>query len=246
MSRRATVLLVEDDPAAALLLVGLLEARNYSVFQAASGREARRLLDAVRADVLIVDLMAGGLDYPGLFTDPQRIPSIPIIVPRAGQGAEETILELRVDAHGIALYPSADDELAERVADLLRSKPRAVQADPRRSEYVQVGQLLVDRSHRRATVNGQSLQLTPTEYWLLVALAQRPGQTVTRDELALEISERRSARERTLTVHMARLRAKLVRGGPGSPGLKAVRGRGYMLVSRPAGHGGRDGVAEDK
>lgn len=86
MSRRATVLVVEDDPAAAHLLVGLLEARNYSVLHAASGQEAGQLLDLARADVLLVDLLAGGLDYPRLFTDPQRIPSIPIIVPRTGRG----------------------------------------------------------------------------------------------------------------------------------------------------------------
>lgn len=143
---------------------------------------------------------------------------------------------MRVDAQGISLCPSADDDLADRVAEILCLKDRVAQAHPRRSEYLQVGQLLVDWSHRRASIRGQSLQLTPTEYWLLVALAQRPGGTVTRDELAPQISEWRNATRRSLAVHMARLRAKLARGGPESPDIKAVRGRGYMLILNPAGH----------
>jgi DNA-binding response OmpR family regulator len=233
MSRRATILVVEDDPAAAGLLAGLFEARNYGVFRAASGPDAEQMLELIQADVLVVDLLARGLDDPGLFTRLRRIPYIPIIVPRTVQERVGTILELRADPHGIVIRPASENELGKRVAEMLRPKGPSALANSRATDSLRVGQLFVDCAHRRVSIGRQSLRLTPTEYWLLLALVQRPGQVVSRDDLAHEMPDRRGAGASSLTVHMARLRAKLNRGGPGAPSVKAVRGRGYTLVRVP-------------
>jgi two-component system response regulator MtrA len=229
---RATVLLAEDDPTLATMLGDGLGARGYRTCHAASAAEAEALLDEVRPDLIIVDLTLP--DRHGLLlcaTFKERT-AAPIIICSATRRKDDQALGFKLGADDFVAKPFSVDELEVRMeAALGRAAAPAPIELRRRQRHQRIGELFIDHSRCRATLGGETLRLTPTEYRLLCALASRPDEVFSRQELAESVWGYHDAGvTRSLDVHMRRLRAKLNAGPVSPPPLVTVRGFGYQIV----------------
>jgi len=129
------------------------------------------------------------------------------------------------------------DELEARLeAALRREALGGTVPRPPEKAVQRIGELVIDEARCQATLGGETLQLTPTEYRLLCALATRPDEVLSRQELAEGVwGYYDTGVGCSLEVHMRRLRAKLDAGGGSAPGIVTVRGFGYRLAGEPTG-----------
>jgi DNA-binding response OmpR family regulator len=232
---RRTILLVEDDPSVAMMLRERLEASGYLVWTAQNGAEAEAMAHQLDPDLIIVDLMLPDIHGLVLCANLREKRATPIIICSATTRKDDAILGLKLGADDFVAKPFSVDELLARVEAALRRTSSSATDSLRPEEPVQhVGQLVIDQARCRVTLGGRQVQLTPTEYRLLCALASRPDHVVSREELAERIWGTYDAGiGRSLEVHMRRLRAKLVDGSGSFPPLVTHRGFGYRLVSDP-------------
>ena len=211
------VLVIEDDAALGAQLVSQLERAGLKVRWIRDGDEARDVdLDGVR--LVVLDLMLPGtygLDLLRMF---RMRSEVPVIVLTARNETADKVRALELGADDYVTKPFWPEELVARIQARLR-RPTMVRGD-----LLRVGTLEIDLAARAASVGAVAVDLTPTELELLVALARRPGAAVTRRSLveaALDLGT-----ERTLDVHISRLRKKLPEG---APRIVTVWGIGYRL-----------------
>jgi len=229
---RATILIVEDDAAIAQMVVELLEADGYRVWSADSGRAAKAKVEEIRPDLVILDLVLPDVDGLVLCTDLKAQYDLPIIICSATTRKRDAILGLRLGADDFVAKPFDAYDLEARVEAVLRRAAQRRESLPSQEpDHYRIGDLVVDRYRRRVTLGGEELQLTPTEYRLLSALASRPDDVLTRDELAqLVWGYQDASNGRAIDVHIRRLRVKLDSGVVPPPLIISVRGFGYKLA----------------
>jgi DNA-binding response OmpR family regulator len=232
----AEILLVDDDPATARLIVDLLEPEGYRVWQAPDAAGARVLVGKARPDVVILEIMLP--DESGLLLCSElraRWP-VPILLVSATRRRSDRLIGLRLGAADFIAKPFSGDELKARVeAALHRAGPSSATASPSSTGVRRVGELVIDQRRCRVALGNRELRLTATEYRLLGALAGRPDELLSRKELTEQIwGYYDHGVANSLEVHMRRLRAKLNTGSAPAPQLLTVRGYGYKL-SPPGG-----------
>jgi DNA-binding response OmpR family regulator len=222
-------LLVEDDPRLAALTREYLGGHGVAVEVIADGR--RGLAEAQRGgwDVVLLDLMLPGLPGLELCRELRARSDVPIIVLTARGEEADRVMGLELGADDYLAKPFSPRELLARIrAVTRRAKGRAGPA----LRAVTVGALVVDPSARSVTLSGQAVALTAYEFALLHALAERAGRVLSREQL-MEFA-RGSAEDsfdRSVDVHVSRLRQKLG-DDPKHPRLiKTVRGAGYVLAA---------------
>jgi DNA-binding response OmpR family regulator len=215
------VLVVEDDAALGAQLVAQLERAGFKVRWLRDGEAARDVdLDGLR--LVILDLMLPGtygLDLLRIF---RARSDVPVLVLTARNETTDKVRALELGADDYVTKPFWPEELVARVQARLR-RPTMTRGD-----VLRVGALELDLGAHTAAHAGTSLDLTPTELQLLATLARRPGAAVTRRalaEAALDLGG-----ERTLDVHVSRLRRKLPEDGPR---IVTVWGIGYRLEPGP-------------
>ena len=209
---RTHILVVEDDPSAAGMLRDLLESSGYQVAVAASGAQAKSMVEEVRPDLVILDLMLPDMDGLVLCSEirSQAQSDIPIIVCSGTVRRRDAILALRLGADDFVQKPFDIYDLEARIEAVLRRAHQQKQQHASEPDHYRVGDLVIDRSRRHVTLGGEELQLTPTEYRLLYTLASRPDEVFSRDELAQRVWGYRDASSgRAIDVHIRRLRVKL-------------------------------------
>jgi len=230
-------MLVEDDAAVAQTLTDALEASGYRVWLAETGADAKTLLEQTRPDLVLLDLMLPDVDGLVLCSGLKSIADVPIIICSATPHKRDAILGLKLGADDFVAKPFDIYELEARVEAVLRrtqSRRREPAAAP--PDHIRVAELIIDRSRRRVTLGGEPIQLTPTEYRLVSALASRPDEILSRDELATLVWGYQDASSgRTIDVHIRRLRVKLNSGPVPAPAIVAVRGFGYKMALEDAG-----------
>src|SRR4051812_30018946 len=180
-------MLVEDDPAVARTLRDALESSGCRVWLAETGAEARALLEQIHPDLVILDLMLPDVDGLVLCSGMKAVTDVPIIICSATPHRRDAILGLKLGADDFISKPFDIYELEARVEAVLRrtSHSRAATAPAAAPpEHIRLGELIIDRLRRRVTLGGQAVQLTPTEYRLVSALASRPDEILSRDDLA--------------------------------------------------------------
>ncbi len=221
------VLVIEDDAALGTQLVAQLERAGLKVRWIRDGDEARGVeLDGVR--LVVLDLMLPGtygLDLLRIF---RTRSDVPVIVLTARNETADKVRALELGADDYVTKPFWPEELVARVQARLR-RPTMTRGD-----LLRVGALEIDLAAHTATVEGVPVELTNTELELLTALARRPGAAVTRRalvEAALDLGT-----ERTLDVHVSRLRKKLP---DSAPKIATVWGVGYRLELDAAAGGAR-------
>src|SRR6266508_5633776 len=227
---KANILIVEDEEALVLLLRYNLEAEGYGVETVARGDEADLLLKERSPDLVILDWMLPGLSGIELCRRLRARPDtrkLPVIMLTARGEESERVRGLATGADDYIVKPFSVPELIARVRALLR------RANPERvAAMLTFGDLELDREKRRVSRAGKPIELGPTEYRLLEFLMERPGRVFSRTQLLDGVwGSDVYIDERTVDVHVGRLRKQLNRGYAKDP-IRTVRGSGYALNDR--------------
>lgn len=232
---RPSVLLVEDDLSLAMMLTDRLEAKGYSIGLAMNAADAERMIDEIRPNLIILDLMLPDTNGLVLCADLKARSEVPIIICSATKCKDDPILGLKLGADDFIAKPFSVDELLARMeAALRRRAPRAASETPYPPGDQRIGELVINQARCQVTLGGERLRLTPTEYRLLCALASRPDELFSREELAKRVWGYHDVGVgRSLDVHMRRLRTKLNAGVVTPPSLVTLRGFGYKIVEEP-------------
>ena len=223
----AKVLIVEDEDALVTLLTYNLESEGYAVVAARSGSEALVVVAEEQPDLVILDWMLPGLTGIEICRQIRARPktkALPIIMLTARGEEGDRVRGLATGADDYVVKPFSVSELVARVHALLR---RA--APERIADVLEANGLKMDRSAHRVTRYGRDVNLGPTEYRLLELFLENVGRVLSRTQL-LDGAWGRTAEvdERTVDVHVGRLRKSIVRGNEPDP-IRTVRGAGYTL-----------------
>ena len=224
------ILIVEDEAALTLMLRYNLEAARYAVDTATRGDEAEVKLRESPPDLLILDWMlpgVSGIEICRRLRARAQTRHMPIIMLTARGEESERIRGLATGADDYIVKPFSVPELIARVNALLRrAAPEKV------TEVLSFADIEMDRERRRVSRAGRAVDLGPTEYRLLEYLMERPGRVFSREQLLDGVWGRdKYIDERTVDVHIGRLRRALNRGDAGDP-IRTVRGAGYALNDR--------------
>jgi DNA-binding response OmpR family regulator len=225
----AKVLIVEDDAVIADGMRRHLAQAGFDALVVSKGDQGLARLRFERPDVLVLDLMLPGRDGWSLIeaARAEGIPT-PIVVVSARGTEHDRVHALEIGADDYLVKPFSMKELVARVRAASRRASR--RDDTPRGEPIEIEELLIDPREVQAYVDGESAQLTPTEFRLLYQLALDRGRVVTRDELLQRIWGRREThRDRTVDVFVRRLRDKIDRRAQRHTFVQTRYGVGYRL-----------------
>jgi two-component system phosphate regulon response regulator PhoB len=226
----ARILIIEDEEPLTLLLRYNLEAEGYDVDTTARGDEAEIKLKESVPDLLVLDWMLPGMSGIELCRRLRARPDterLPIIMLTARGEESERVRGLATGADDYIVKPFSVPELLARIRSLLRrARPESV------ATILTAGDLELDREKKRVSRSGREVHLGPTEFRLLEFLMQSPGRVYTREQLLDGVWGRDIyIDERTVDVHVGRLRRALNRGRALDP-IRTVRGAGYSFDER--------------
>lgn len=226
----AKVLIVEDEAPLAELLRYNLEAEGFQVDHAATGEEAELIVAEDRPDLIILDWMLpsfSGVELCRRIRARQETRAIPILMLTARGEESDRIRGLSTGADDYVVKPFSLPELMARVRAILRRTAPERMADVLKSADVEL-----DRAAHRVTRGNREVRLGPTEFRLLEFMMQSPGRVLSREQLLDGVWGRDAyIDERTVDVHIGRLRKALVRGKERDP-IRTVRGAGYVFGER--------------
>ena len=226
----ARILIIEDEEPLTLLLRYNLEAEGYAVESAVRGDEADLKLKESTPDLAVIDWMIPGLSGIELIRRLRARPetqALPIIMLTARGEESERVRGLATGADDYLVKPFSVPELLARIRALLRrAKPERV------AGVLAAGDIELDREKKRVTRSSRPVDLGPTEFRLLEFLMERPGRVFSREQLLDGVwGSDVYIDERTVDVHVGRLRKALNRGQGADP-IRTVRGAGYSLDDR--------------
>ncbi|HEX8790862.1 MAG TPA: response regulator transcription factor [Polyangiaceae bacterium] len=227
-------LLVDDDRELARLLGDYLASHGVAVDHVEDGAHAiDRLAAAVDGyDVVLLDVMLPGMDGFEVCRRLRERFDVAIVMLTARGEDTDRVVGLEIGADDYVPKPFSPRELLARMRAVVRRAKRA--GAPAGEDRVEVGDLVVDVPAHKALLGGKELQLTSFEFRVLVALARRAGQTVTREELASVVLPKGGrydpSVDRSLDVHVSHLRHKIGDDVKESKRIRTVRGVGYVLV----------------
>ncbi|HUJ27039.1 MAG TPA: response regulator transcription factor [Myxococcales bacterium] len=219
-------LLIEDDRKLAGLLTEFLGQHGVEATVAGDSAQALQALGGSRFDILLMDLMLPGMDGLTLTRKIRERWKTPVIMVTARGDDADKIVGLELGADDYLAKPFNPRELLARIRAVLR------RVEPSDEPQFKSGGLLIDFASREVTVEGARQTLTAHEYELLCALARNAGRVLTRDQLLDEMKGEAAdeAFDRSIDVHVSRLRQK-IEPDPRHPRyVKTVRGAGYMLA----------------
>ena len=228
----AQVLVVDDEPDISALVAYHLARESYRVRTAASGPEALAAIAAEPPDLVVLDLMLPGMSGLELLAEIRGRPElehVAVILLTARREERDRVAGLSLGADDYVAKPFSPQEIVLRVGAVLR---RLRQPPPlsRQGNVQRVGPFFVDLAAASAEVDGQPMDLTPTELRLLHVLIDRRGRVQTRRQLLEAVWEVTANIEtRTVDMHVQRLRGKL---GDAGEWLETVRGFGYRFRAR--------------
>jgi DNA-binding response OmpR family regulator len=230
-SVKPRILVVDDEPEAVDLLEFNLKQAGYNVLTAHDGAEALQKARTTLPSLVVLDLMlpeVDGLEVCKMLRRDPATTAIPIIMLTARASEIDRVLGLEIGAEDYVTKPFSPRELVLRVKKVLE-RGRAA-GEP--SELLTFGSLQIDPPRHLVSWRGKSIELTATEFKLLVLLAQRRGRVQSREQLLRDVWEYNSLIDtRTVDTHMRRLREKL---GPAAKYLDTVRGVGYRFLESKA------------
>ena len=226
------ILVVEDEPDIAALIAYQLTREGFRVETASSGDQALTAVNREIPDLVVLDRMLPGLSGDEVLRSLRSevtTQSIPVLVLTAKREQEDRIQGLELGADDYLTKPFSPRELVLRVRSILRRSDQAGSEPGGR--LLRAGPLALDVAAHQVSLDGEELNLTPTEFRLLQALLERRGRTQSRRQLLerawdveSEVSER--IQTRTVDMHIRRLRSKL---GAIGDWVETVRGFGYRI-----------------
>lgn len=225
---KPTVLVVEDDGDIRRLLKTYLSKDGYHVLEAQDGRAGLELARDESPDIVLLDLMLPIMDGLEVCRELRRTSTVPIIMITARDDDFDKVLGLEVGADDYVTKPFNPREIVARVKATFR-RIRFEQVEQEKT-LLRHGPLEVDRKARKATLKGETLQLTPLEFTLLLLLAQNPGEAFPRQRLLDQVWGYDYVGEsRTVDTHVSALRVKFQKIDPSFKPIHAVWGIGYRF-----------------
>ena len=221
------LLVVEDEPDIAALISFHLVKAGYRVSTAATGTDAIAQARQEHPVLVVLDLMLPGISGSEVLEqlrsdDATR--DVAVLMLTARKEEQDRIRGLSLGADDYLTKPFSPQELVLRIGAILR---RVAQAPQPAADVLRIGALQIDRGAHRVAVDGHDVELTPTEYRLLVMLAERRGRVQARGHLLETVWEAApDIQTRTVDMHVQRLRTKL---GVAGDLIETVRGFGYRL-----------------
>ncbi len=220
------IAVVDDEPDILELVAMHLQKAGFAVATLPDANQLYRLLEHKTPSLIILDLMlpdVDGIDVCRLLRQNPRWSAIPIIMLTARTEETDRVLGLEIGADDYITKPFSPRELVARVRTVLRRQERQAEA-----EIVTIGGVItIDPKRHEVTVAGKKINVSTTEFRILLILAQRPGWVFTRNQILNELwGEEKAVLDRTIDVHIRNLRLKL--GKAGSL-IVNVRGVGYKI-----------------
>jgi two-component system response regulator BaeR len=211
--------IVEDEPELAALVADYARAGGFEPVLFDDGAKALQALRTAAPALVVLDLMLPGLDGLSLCRSLRRFSNVPVVMVTARVEEIDRLLGLEAGADDYLCKPFSPRELMARIKAILR---RAGAGQPRAIE--------VDESSRRVAIHGKALDLTPSEFAILVVLAGRPGQVFSRAQLLdhafpgnLDVTDR------AIDSHIKNLRRKIEAAAPGLDPIHSIYGLGYRF-----------------
>ncbi len=228
MAEPTNVLVVDDDHKLIQLVRMYLEREGFTVLAAYDGSHALEMFERHRPGFVVLDLLLPKLDGVSVCRQIRKSSNVPILMLTAKVEEVDKLVGLSVGADDYVTKPFSPRELVARVRAILR---RAAQPKPAAARLIQ-GELTMDVERHEVVLDGREVRLTPIEYKLLQALMEFPGRVFTRDQLLAHVYafDEAVVVDRTVDVHIGKLREKL-NDDPARPKyIQTVRGVGYKLV----------------
>ncbi|MEZ5217309.1 MAG: response regulator transcription factor [Ilumatobacteraceae bacterium] len=223
------ILIVDDEEKLRRLARAYFEADGFSVAEAASGEEALARIDTVKPDLVLLDVMLGGIDGIEVLRRIRTTSAVPVILVTARSDELDTLVGLSVGADDYVTKPFRPRELVARAKAVLRRG--GAERDETREPTIGGGGLAVDPARRTAELDGETVELTALEFDLLAALAESPGRVFTRRQLLERVwGPDHYGDERTVDVHVKNLRRALGDPADRPRFVATVRSVGYKFV----------------
>ena len=221
------ILVVDDEPKVTRLARDYLEKNGYRVVTAADGQSALIVARREKPDLIILDLMLPNIDGREVCRILRRESDVPIIMLTALSEEIDQVTGLEIGADDYITKPFSPRAMVARVRALLRR----THGDIKTPSLIRAGGLEIDTEKYNATFNGNPLKLTPNEFKLLVLLASRPGQTLTREQLLDDLHGAAFSVDRSIDSHIKNLRKKL-ENASGTSMIETVYSIGYRFIER--------------
>jgi len=227
------VLIIDDDERLCNLLKEYLEGSGFQVFVLGDGAGALELIERESPDIVILDIMLPGKDGLEILREINREYSIPVIMLTAKGEDTDRIIGLELGADDYIPKPFNPRELLARMRAVMRRVIPESYEEPEKIDENNIiaGGIILNRSRHTVTVNNQEMELSLTEYKILESLMKKPNIVLSRDEIMNSARGKDlMAFDRSIDVHISKLRAKLEKDPRYPKRIKTVWGFGYMFV----------------
>lgn len=225
------ILIVDDDPSIRQLLQVTLEVEGYEVIQAEDGEKALAIVAENNLDLVILDLMLPRMDGWKVCRLIRQDYDLPIIMLTAKDDEVDTILGLKLGADDYISKPFSPRELVARIEAVMRRVTNTASKD-----LLFFPGMVIDQSKRMVKMDDKQIDISPTEFALLWEMAHRPGQVYEREVLLDRVwGYDYIGTNRTVDVHIKRLRSKLEKYRTGYTYIQTVWGIGYKFEVIPIG-----------
>lgn len=222
-----TILVVDDEPKIIQIARDYLEHAGFTVLTATDGKSALSIWRAGKPDLIVLDLGLPNLDGLDVTRTLRKESNTPIIMLTARSEESDKLVGLELGADDYMVKPFSPKELVARVRAVLRRMENVSEG----SQVIRVGNLMLDAPRMRVTVDGRAVEVTPTEFQLLAALARQPGRIFTRAQLLDAVrGVAFESYERAIDAHIKNLRRK-IEPDPHAPRyVLTVYGVGYKFT----------------
>jgi DNA-binding response OmpR family regulator len=225
-----TALVVEDDKSVSQLIRLYLAQAGFRVLSAEDGLVGLDIALSESPDIILLDLNLPGMDGIDVCRNVRKESSVPIIMVTARVEEDDRLTGLDLGADDYVSKPFSPRELVARVNAVLRRSSKAIEKREETGNKVDAGDVVIDLERRSATVLGDEIELTPTEFRLLAYFIEGRGRTVTRDQIIENVfGYDFSGYDRTVDTHVSNLRKKLEIANPDKQHLKTMYGVGYRF-----------------
>lgn len=224
------VLVVDDDDKIIKVLTAYLEKEGYTVETAQDGWEAVDKTRQLQPDIVLLDVMLPGLDGWEVLKEIRKDNDIPIIMLTARDAETDRVIGLEIGADDYVTKPFSPREVIARIRAIFRRVKPDRRRETGKSE-LRVGDIIFRQHDHTLTVQGNSVELTPTEYKLLELFLTHPGQVFSRLQLIEHVQGYAfEGYERTVDSHIKNLRKKLGDSSGEPRYIKTIYGVGYKLA----------------
>ncbi|MGE5843080.1 MAG: response regulator [Deltaproteobacteria bacterium] len=227
------VLLVDDDEKLRRLIKEYLEGYEFQVFTLASGEAVMNSIRKESPEIVILDVMLPKKDGLEVLKEIRAVSRVPVIMLTARGEEADRVVGLELGADDYLPKPFSPRELLARMKAVLRRLDPGLKpiAEEREAPRVEAGNLVLDKARQTLLMEGKEVPLSSTEYRVLKVLMENPNRVLSRDQImTLAQGKDFMAFDRSIDVHISKLRAKL-ESDPRSPKrIKTIWGSGYMFV----------------